>query len=284
MVASFAAATLGVVACGNSGTGGSGGSGGSGTTTSHATTSSVVTTTSTTGSTTSTTSTGSGACTEITVSGFKVVSGDGSSAGYSGDVAPDQGDSTDTDQLDLEFYGSGFDAMYNGETTGTFDLSMGNDTNYATCSRCVLVYQDPNADAPKIFFATSGTMTLDAASKHISGTINGTLTDVKLVEVTIDDSFNSTPVAGGACLHLASLSMMAGPPAGWTCSPGYYGDGDCDCGCGVKDIDCTDTMASSCKYCDDMGSCSTDACPGTINPTDNTSCVAAADGGTDGGP
>lgn len=30
-----------------------------------------------------------------------------------------------------------------------------------------------------------------------------------------------------------------GVPAGWTCTPSFFGDNDCDCGCGVVDVDCT---------------------------------------------
>ena len=61
-------------------------------------------------------------------------------------------------------------------------------------------------------------------------------------------------------------------PAGWTCDPTYYGDSICDCGCGVQDSDGADKLVATCQFCDDMGSCSTDTCPGTINPTNNAVC------------
>src|SRR6185312_3800503 len=95
----------------------------------------------------------------------------------------------------------------------------------------------------------------------------------------------TTPVPGGACLHIASATIMATPPpAAWTCGWDFYGDGSCDCGCGLKDPDCKDSMAASCDYCDDTGSCNSDTCPGTIDPTDNSTCTAStADGGTDDG-
>ncbi|MGC4119622.1 MAG: proprotein convertase P-domain-containing protein [Myxococcales bacterium] len=72
---------------------------------------------------------------------------------------------------------------------------------------------------------------------------------------------------------------FSSPVTPWNCSPGYYNDGsDCDCGCGSVDPDCSsDTgIAGVCDYCDDPGSCSTAACPGTIDTADNSSCVAAA--------
>jgi hypothetical protein len=62
-------------------------------------------------------------------------------------------------------------------------------------------------------------------------------------------------------------------PAAWTCDDAYFFDGPCDCGCGVQDPDCENNLVASCDYCDDMGSCSATACPGTINPTNNAACT-----------
>jgi hypothetical protein len=63
-------------------------------------------------------------------------------------------------------------------------------------------------------------------------------------------------------------------PAGWTCDPTYYADGSCDCGCGAfDDMDCADATVASCAYCADTGSCSSMSCPGTIDPTDNSTCA-----------
>jgi hypothetical protein len=60
----------------------------------------------------------------------------------------------------------------------------------------------------------------------------------------------------------------------WTCDPAYYGGYDgCDCGCGEVDPDCADATSASCEYCDDLGSCSVAACPGTIDPTNNAVCL-----------
>jgi hypothetical protein len=64
-----------------------------------------------------------------------------------------------------------------------------------------------------------------------------------------------------------------GLPQGWTCPPDYYGDTACDCGCGGPDEDCASLSISACEFCNSPGSCSVaPTCPGTINPTDNTTC------------
>jgi hypothetical protein len=61
-------------------------------------------------------------------------------------------------------------------------------------------------------------------------------------------------------------------PSTWTCSPSYYDDGLCDCGCGAVDLDCPTNNAANCKTCNDPGSCSTSACPGSIVADDTAHC------------
>lgn len=334
-------------------------------------------------------------CTEITAGTFKKSDGDGTFIVVKAPPTPDQGDATLIDDISLQFYGSEFDAAYNGDQTGTFDLSMPDDDNYATCSRCLLMYEDPDPDptngAARVYFQAGGTLTVDAASDQVHGKVNATLTDVTLVEVTIESgTYVSTPVDGGKCLHIKTATIMVEPPvvpaewtcdknlygdsscdcgcgavdidcagnastncdtnqcpasnkpdnaenwkcvpvpagwlcgptyygdgmcqcgcgvidedcttgqasectdstcptgvdpvdgmnwlctgvpAAWTCNQGFYGDGDCDCGCGAVDSDCADANVGSCKYCDDLGSCNTAMCPGTINATNNAVCT-----------
>ncbi len=180
----------------------------------------------------------------------------------------------DDDALNIEIYGSGVDPSLNGENKGTFDLSSGIDNNYSTCARCIRVFEDPDAATPgRVFFQKTGSLTIDATSDQLNGKITGTITNLTLVEVTINSStFVSTPVVGGACVHIASAPIAAGPPAAWTCDPTYYGDDLCDCGCGAVDVDCANALVGSCEYCDDEGSCSTASCPGTINPTNSAVC------------
>lgn len=61
-------------------------------------------------------------------------------------------------------------------------------------------------------------------------------------------------------------------PSTWQCIRSYYDDGVCDCGCGVADPDCASKLVGACQNCSADGGCSTTACPGTINATDNTRC------------
>jgi hypothetical protein len=64
------------------------------------------------------------------------------------------------------------------------------------------------------------------------------------------------------------------PPFDWTCAPRFYNDGTlCHCGCGTMDPDCDPVAVESCDRCNVEGSCSGQACPGTINPADIRSCL-----------
>src|SRR5262252_1748971 len=61
-------------------------------------------------------------------------------------------------------------------------------------------------------------------------------------------------------------------PGAWTCDRGFYDDGICDCGCGAVDLDCRTNAVAACEQCNDPGSCSTTACPGTISASDTAHC------------
>lgn len=118
---------------------------------------------------------------------------------------------------DVEFGGSGSDDFQiqffqNGGTVhnGTYNLGTGDNANYKTCTECVLAYQDYNQSTDeyaKLFFQKSGTLKITNATSD--GSFSGTLTSVKLIEVTIDPSndYTSTPVSGGACLEIESGSF-----------------------------------------------------------------------------
>jgi hypothetical protein len=80
--------------------------------------------------------------------------------------------------------------------------------------------------------------------------------------------------ANGKCERLDpedSTQCLYEEPAGWTCD-GYFFDGVCDCGCGGTDVDCIGTTLAACDVCNTPGSCSSTACPGTIDPSDITDC------------
>lgn len=194
---------------------------------------------------------GSSNCTELTPSMFQRTQYDApdpngqfppGDANFIYNAGVKLGDPTVDDLSTMQFYGS----MSSDITmlTGVQDLTSSDNSNYATCSTCVVVYQDndPNNGPAKTFFQTSGKIDLGTSTMPAA---SGTMTDVTLVEVTIDSmTYESTPVPGGACLHIASANFKFDPaPAGWTCDPGQYGDkAQCDCtDCGTPDEDCSDT-------------------------------------------
>src|SRR5262249_27242314 len=117
-------------------------------------------------------------CTEITVTGFQLDSTDTGAGVYTSKITPDTGAA---DSAELAFYGPEVGGT-NGDAAGPFDLGTGADASYATCSRCLLVYQDVDTDGnpAKTFFQKSGTLTVDAASHTYDGSLKGTLTDVTL--------------------------------------------------------------------------------------------------------
>lgn len=88
------------------------------------------------------------------------------------------------------------------------DLATGLSANYRTCEYCVRVEIE---DSGRTFFQQSGMLTIDPASDIYTGTLDATLTDVKLIEVTYDDDLNSIPVANGVCLHVESASLSVTP-------------------------------------------------------------------------
>jgi hypothetical protein len=205
------------------------------------------------------------------------VQADGAVAVYSSATTPNLGTAA-ADGLQIEFFGSAAGAGLDGEAKGTFNLATGIDNNYATCARCIRVFEDPSVPG-RVFFQQSGTLVINQTSDQLKGTVSATITNLTLVEVTIDGgTFVSTPVPNGACLHIASAPIAVTPPVvpgAWTCNPSYYGDGSCDCGCGVIDSDCPDALIASCEWCDVTGSCSENVmdCPGIINPTNNALCT-----------
>ncbi len=162
--------------------------------------------------------------------------GAGSVAVWGGNVTTDLGDGGQS-TYQLEFYdGGSFDF------TQAADLSMGAQNNYATCQECVRVFSNDATGAEvREFFQSGGTMQLTA--NPVTGNLMmGTITDLAMVEVTIatDGSFTSTPVVGGKCLSLGTVTLNHDAvPNAYTCAHTTYGDGtNCDCMCGIPDPDC----------------------------------------------
>lgn len=174
------------------------------------------------------------------------------------------------DILTTSFYTGG---GYNGHLTGTFALGTGAEANYETCERCVLFRRDADTDDERLFFASSGQMSIAADSEQMLGYASFTLTDLTLTEVTINEvDFVSTPVPDGLCLHLASGSV-AFTEADWTCELSWFGTADgCDCGCGGPDPDCEDSNLVTCEYCHCPGD--TAACAVTsVDPANTHECL-----------
>jgi hypothetical protein len=81
--------------------------------------------------------------------------------------------------------------------------------NYATCGNCLTIFVgcDANlANCAKTFLADSGTMVLDSIGDS-EDQLKGSLTDVVLVEVTVDNAFVSSVVEGGETWCLPSQTF-----------------------------------------------------------------------------
>lgn len=91
------------------------------------------------------------------------------------------------------------------------------------------------------------------------------------------ESFPVEGCSGGKKMHVDpsdNARCIVSVPAEWTCDRSYYDDGLCDCGCGALDLDCAaKNDVSACDTCNDSGSCSPSACPGTIAPDDVARCA-----------
>ena len=171
------------------------------------------------------------------------ISIDWSTFNYYYEAVADFGDEELPDYFWMEFYDENGDPVYMPEK-GTYDLGSGRNTNYATCNECVRIYQDlitpedeeEDSHPTKEFFQKSGTLTIEATDDNynIKGTIKATL-----VEVTINtDTYESTPVANGACIKIETSNFDSGveeecvPECGenWECGNDGCG-GTCGAGC-----------------------------------------------------
>jgi hypothetical protein len=170
----------------------------------------------------------------------------------------------DGDFAAIDFYqGSGYD----GAQRGTFNLGEPEEAQYQTCARCVRIFQDLGGQNEKVFFQESGEMFVDPSSDQMNGSPVFTISDVTLIEVTIDAEYLSEPVPNGECLHVTagSFSITAGEPL-WDdvlCNINWRGDGLCDCGCGLLDPDCSASTADVCDGCYCAGD--TDVCSANAN-------------------
>lgn len=125
---------------------------------------------------------------------------------YEGTIVEKIGDEAFDDFFWIEFYGN--------QSVGSYDLAG---TNYADCPWCVMVAQDASEDPnamPKYFFQDAGTLVIEAINPvngEMDAESKGHLENVRLVEVTIDENYTSTPVPGGACLQIVQAAWDTMP-------------------------------------------------------------------------
>ncbi|MBW2702643.1 MAG: hypothetical protein JRF33_17625 [Deltaproteobacteria bacterium] len=189
---------------------------------------------------------GGGGCIELVYAGALDADEEYAGLFHTLQFTPALGDGVLLDFTQFEFYAN---------DTGSIDLaSAGVNDNYRTCSQCMVVLEDIAADGSSVaryYFQESGSMVVSAGTPPQEGSLDVTLTDVTLVEVTIDAEYNSTPVAGGQCLHITAATLSTGTVACvegatqcagnviQTCTDGIWADGT-DCGdnnetCGMVD-------------------------------------------------
>lgn len=138
-------------------------------------------------------------CAEITATGSWTEHLEDGYALYIDSISPNLG-TPQADRLLVEFFGS--------NEVGTFALGTGVDRSFFTCEQCVTVFVSDGTTYGTNFFAAQGSFEIAESSVPMSGTLDATLADVTLLEVT--DDFSSF-VANGECLHLASASLSLTP-------------------------------------------------------------------------
>ncbi len=126
-------------------------------------------------------------------------------------VAPDIVVPGGLDEFQLHLYGTSLELPP--LVPGTFNLGAGIETNFSSCAHCVLVFSlDTEGGTSKTFFQQSGTLNLTDVDDPLTADAAASMTNLKLVEVTIDpNTFASTPVPGGACLTMANYSFDSSP-------------------------------------------------------------------------
>ncbi len=174
---------------------------------------------------------------------------------YIADVSPELGRETDEenghwgDQLRLEFKP---DVKTLGK--GIYDLASEENIQAKTCKTCVTLAVDPWDDQKKYFFQEAGTLTIDELGEK--GSVTGTLSNVRLIEVTLKAASGntdlSTPVPGGECylIETASFSTICTPQ----CEGKVCGDDGCGGTCGTcgDGKECSDDQTICEKICTEI--------------------------------
>jgi hypothetical protein len=96
-------------------------------------------------------------------------------------------------------------------------LGSGAEANFATCSHCLVLAIGCTTDCSSAawFFARSGTVTFSSVATSEaapSASFQGDFENVDLEQVSVNgNTYTSTPVPGGACLHIDSFTFSAKP-------------------------------------------------------------------------
>jgi hypothetical protein len=134
-------------------------------------------------------------------------SGSGSDGSDDGDETLEYDGNVDaTTVLDIQLWSGTTD--YPGGTVGpetSRDLSGSADAQLETCGTCVQLFAGIGSDGnpTETYLATSGSLTVTSTT----GSFTGTLTNVKLVEIMIDDDGVSSPDASGCTSEIASMTF-----------------------------------------------------------------------------
>ena len=119
---------------------------------------------------------------------------------YIGQVTTALGDATLYDLLFIEFKRNNIENI-------EYNLSLEENSNYATCKDCLTIIQDYENEEPKYYFQESGKIKVsnyNSSNYGLKATISA-----KLVETRFDENYNSTPVENGACIRIVSKTVTA---------------------------------------------------------------------------
>lgn len=180
---------------GESGSGSSSGGGSSSGSSSGGSSSGSTSGGSSSGGSSSGSSSGGSGCTELTLSDWRLLENGELEGGYTSYQATPAPLSDGVHVLYLTMNGD--------DRTQVVDLAEDDNDQLRICQHCVFL---ADADDQATFMASRGTMDVRAVSFE-TGAVDLTLTDVTLVEVTVDDSGTSTPVDGGRCMRLATAEL-----------------------------------------------------------------------------
>ena len=105
-----------------------------------------------------------------------------------------------TDDRDNEY----IDMFFRSDRQGTFRYGEGANADLYTCDQCMLIKRNDS-----FYYPTAGTITVQPGSEPLGRRLVATLSELRLVEIVISDSYHSIPVEGGECLTLAAASIDA---------------------------------------------------------------------------